>query len=760
MSRRNSALSLLCLLSLTACGQTSSVSSSSQSPIKEEYTAFGNVVHEKELAEGYLNVRHLRIGAQNKTFEIAHSDDGALESSFQEGDFLSIESASQYILFSGFGKEVLLYSPRGTFCIEIPKGKLKNTSDMQAFLGNQDIDVRIARASDLSQKRNLAFNPFDQMHIDENNLYNSNGTGPTIDDSKAMGEGAVAFFPHAYASRVTRNEVGFFPRNAIDGMENAEGHDGFPYQSWGYDQKEDATFTLYFGRQVELESLGLVLRHDTKNNHDCAWKKATFEYDGGEVEGEFTFTGEEQMVEFDAPIKTTYIRIKDMVAEKGSSQGYAALTELKAYGKETLSENPLAKKRIVHGAFGGLDQNHVRSSILTADIEDAVERANNWFLQSVEKGTLKIPMYDITRTETVALGEQEWKDSVYYSGLTDYVLTTGYEYGYDYLKGISQSYKYACNGGDFTPHGDWYQIGETYMQLGDLEGTAYPSLQPRENLDWNIAAYPNAPTGSKNAHMDSGRDWTHGGWWWCDALYMAMNSYTLMSRITGDEKYVEAAEKAYDYAKGNLYDDHYHLWHRDSTQLSLETDVADPITGKKYASFWSRGNAWVFAALAKQMLYLDEMEYPELYAKYKADFIEMAESLKEYQREDGLWNVAITPYQKYEGKEITGTCGFIYGFAVGSSLGILDASYMDMADLAYETILDECFIGDTDQLGYMQTVGYQPQNYVSEEFTRPITDEFGMGLFLMASSALLRSSGEYEDAHINVGAVRQGYYVS
>lgn len=108
---------------------------------------------------------------------------------------------------------------------------------------------------------------------------------------------------------------------------------------------------------------------------------------------------------------------------------------------------------------------------------------------------------------------------------------------------------------------------------------------------------------------------------------------------------------------------------------------------------------------------------------------------------------------------ITVTCGFIYGFAVGSALGILDESeYLTRADDAYQTVIEECFIDDTDQLGYMQTVGYQPQNYVSEEFTRPITDEFGIGLFLLASSALLRMTPQYEPMPITVTASRQGYY--
>ena len=761
MKHRIVILSASALLALASCGgNSSSAQTLPPEPEKITYTAFGNAVREEEVNEGYLQVQLWRKGAQNRLELMDSSDDGALEATFQEGDSILIEAASTHIVFNGFGvQELLLFSPRGSFCIEVPKGKMRNVKDMNQYLGHHEIDVRLARDADLSSSRNLALNPFDVMHIDEFNEYNSSGAAVTpIDYSFAMEENAQSSFPHAYASRVTRNEVAFFPANAIDGVENAEGHEGYPYQSWGYDQKDDATFTLYFGREVELDSLGLILRHDTKGNHDCAWSSAVFEYDKGEIEGQFVFTGGEQRVEFDSPVRATYLRIKEFVTEKGNSQGYAALTEIKAYGRDVAGIQK-AKKRVIEGRFGGKNQDSAMTSIARNDILSSVERANSWFLESVDRGTLKIPMYDITRTETVALGEQEWKDSIYYSGLMDYVLTSGDAVSYEYLKGIAESYLYRCNGGDYSAHGDWYQIGETYMQLGDLDGTYYPHKQAQDNLDWIIKAYPNAPTGSKNGHQDSGRDWTHGGWWWCDALYMAMNSYTLMGRITGEAKYVELASNAYDYAKAILYDEHYHLWHRDTSQLNLKTDVNDPETGNKYASFWSRGNAWVFAALAKQLLYLDESEYPEIYKKYSDDFIEMANALATYQRDDGLWNVAITPYRAFEGKEITGTCGFIYGFAVGSALGILDEKeYLMRADDAYQTVIEECFVGDTDQLGYMQTVGYQPQNYVSEEFTRPITDEFGMGLFLLASSALLRMTPEYEPMPITVTASRQGYY--
>lgn len=61
-------------------------------------------------------------------------------------------------------------------------------------------------------------------------------TATKLKDSAAEKLGQVAAYPHAYANRVTRNEVSFFARNAIDGRTESNGH-GTSYPSREYDQK-------------------------------------------------------------------------------------------------------------------------------------------------------------------------------------------------------------------------------------------------------------------------------------------------------------------------------------------------------------------------------------------------------------------------------------------------------------------------------------------------------------------------------------------
>ena len=155
----------------------------------------------------------------------------------------------------------------------------------------------------------------------------------------------------------------------------------------------------------------------------------------------------------------------------------------------------------------------------------------------------------------VKINDAGWKDAVYYSGLTEAFLTTGDMDGYYFLRGVGNGFSYRVNGGHLTPHGDDYQIGETYLMLDDLLEASYKTAGVFANAEYNLARKMDDKTPPKvtgGEWIDSSRDWSHMGWWWCDALYMAMNTYTLLTLKTGDKKYVEQAYEGYKYWKGNL----------------------------------------------------------------------------------------------------------------------------------------------------------------------------------------------------------------
>lgn len=678
----------------------------------------------------------------------------------QAGDIIELSSDYRYLKINLFEKlgEQIIYTPTGRLTYQIPSsqtayasGTFGGTSHL--FTASALSDAEVESAS--NDVKNLALNPYDFMYIDEKNDQTATTMSADLKNSETVENGETTAFPHAYANRVTRNEAGFFARNAIDGVTASDGHGDSPYQSWGYDKKTDAEFVVYFGREVILNKVAFVLRADFSGTkeHDTYWQDATVEFSDGTTQTiEFEKTGAKQEFELSSEVKTDSVRIRNIHEKQNpNSEMYAALTEFETYGKEDVKKNEAVTRTTIQTVFGGKEQNAFSTSEYSyADVKAKMDKANAWFINKTESEDYKIPDYNGNPMQ-VKINDAGWKDAVYYSGLSEAFLTTGDMNSYYFLRAVGEQFKYKNNGGSHTAHGDYYQIGETYLQLNDLKSADYKLADTLANADWNLTRDPNDTsfTGFSSAKSaDKKSDWQHMGFWWCDALYMSMNTYTLLSRQTGDKKYANAAYEGYTYWKGILYNKDYKLWYRDQGEMGKTTGHVDPVTKKEYPVFWARGNAWVLAALAKQLLYLDPETYPELYAAYRADYIELAESIAKYQRTDGTWNVSIVDENFYGGKETTGTCGFIYAYCVGLRLGLLPSDiYYPIVSKAYDCIISECMF-ESGQVGYMQTTGYQPQNYKSEEYSKTNTHEFGMGLFLLACSGMMSICSDYTTPNV------------
>lgn len=741
------ALAAPCMASLAAC-----VFPEEQSGVKGS-TVYGNKTYTAAVKNPSDEVSIRLIRGKNVLDEDVDvlDYDGAL----QAGDIIEIASDYQYVninLFDALGEQ-LIYSPSGRFTFQVPSASSQSAYQSGAFGGSGfSFTASVATDAELAESgRNLAVNPYDYMYVDEKNdqTVADKAMDNGLVDSVAV-EGQVTAYPHAYANRVTRNEVGFYSRNAIDGVKEANGHTGYPYQSWGYDKKTDAEFTVYFGREVIIDKVGFVLRADYSGSpeHDTYWEEVTLRFSDGSTQSITDFEKNGNLQEFEiSEVATSYVRINGIrEVQNANSQMYAALTELEVYGKERVTANVPAEKTTVTSLFGGKAQSSFTTDDYSAsEVKDIMDEANDWFINITETTNFQIPDYNGVNM-TVKLTDSGWKDAVYYSGLYESFMTTGDMDSYYYLRSVGNQFRYLNDNGNHTPHGDNYQIGETYLQLNDLLGADYKLADTLANADYNLSRDmedKTPPKVSGSEWIDPSRDWSHMGFWWCDSLYMALNTYTLLSEFTGEDKYVEAAFQGYQYWKEELYNTTYNIWWRDSSQKSLTTNSVDPETGEKYPVFWSRGNAWVLAALAKQMLYLNEEDHPEIYATYEADFIELAEAIAKYQREDGTWNASIVDESYYGGKETTGTCGFIYAYCVGMRLGLLDAeTYYPIVSKAFDCVINECMF-ESGQVGYMQTTGYQPQNYESEERSRTNTHEFGMGLFMLACSGMMSICSDY-----------------
>ncbi len=210
-------------------------------------------------------------------------------------------------------------------------------------------------------------------------------------------------------------------------------------------------------------------------------------------------------------------------------------------------------------------------------------------------------------------------------------------------------------------------------------------------------------------------------WWWCDALFMAPAGQARLSVITGDRRYLDAMDKEWWRTSALLYDTDEHLFYRDIGFLHKKT--AD---GKK--TFWTRGNGWVFAGLARTLTYIPA-DYPSR-GKYVKMFKEMAAKLASLQQEDGTWRPSLEAPEEYPDSEMSGTALDCFAFAWGVNHGLLDrATTMPVIGKAWAALLAARM--PSGLLGYVQGVGAAP-GPVSPTGTQL----YATGAFLMAASQL------------------------
>ena len=212
-------------------------------------------------------------------------------------------------------------------------------------------------------------------------------------------------------------------------------------------------------------------------------------------------------------------------------------------------------------------------------------------------------------------------------------------------------------------------------------------------------------------------------WVWCDALFMAPPAMVLAARATGDPSYLDLMNRLWWKTTDYLYDPQEHLYYRDSRYF----EQREP-NGAKV--FWSRGNGWVLAGLARVLMYLPA-DYPER-PRYVSLFKDMAKKVAATQRPSGYWGVSLLSPETYASPETSGTAFFVYALSWGVNEGLLDRA-------AYETVILRGWaalnraVREDGMLGYVQPVGAAPGATGPDQ-----TEIYGAGAFILAGSELHR----------------------
>ena len=212
-------------------------------------------------------------------------------------------------------------------------------------------------------------------------------------------------------------------------------------------------------------------------------------------------------------------------------------------------------------------------------------------------------------------------------------------------------------------------------------------------------------------------------WWtWCDALYMAPPSFITMSKITGDPKYLEYADTQWWKTSDYLYSSEDSLYFRDDRFFEQRSDNGTKI-------FWSRGNGWVIAGLARL---LEDM--PEDYvnrAKFEQQYREMAHKVLSIQDEDGLWRVSLIDPTYLDMGESSGSSFFTFALAWGINNGLLDESHRPAVEKAWKALCGN--VNEWGRLGYVQQVAGSPYPFYDYQW-----QVYATGAFLFAGCEMLK----------------------
>ncbi|HYP87582.1 MAG TPA: glycoside hydrolase family 88 protein [Polyangiaceae bacterium] len=313
-----------------------------------------------------------------------------------------------------------------------------------------------------------------------------------------------------------------------------------------------------------------------------------------------------------------------------------------------------------------------------------------------------------------------WTRGVYYEGLLAlYRLTQTPAYR-DYALQWANANSWALRSS--VTNADNQCAGQSYIELYELDGKAQSS---------QIAAVLASADGMLGSA--SSADWT-----WVDAIQMSMPVFAKLGVLTGDAKYFDKMDALYAHTRddegGGLYDTANHLWWRDA---KWKPDRQTSPSGKNV--YWSRGNGWAFAALARVLDVLPDAEPHQV--AYRTDFVDMARALVAVQRDDGFFNPNLADPQHFGGPELSGTALFTFGMAWGIRHGLLDeATYGPAVSHAWQGMVSKS-VHDDGFLGFVQSSGDDPSDGQPLSFDAvPDFEDFGVGCFLLAGSELAQLS--------------------
>jgi rhamnogalacturonyl hydrolase YesR len=289
---------------------------------------------------------------------------------------------------------------------------------------------------------------------------------------------------------------------------------------------------------------------------------------------------------------------------------------------------------------------------------------------------------------------------------------------YDYAVQWGEKHHWGLRNGDHDRNADDQCCGQTYIDC------------------WLIDKKPERIKDIKTAIDAMVQSEKADDWNWIDAIQMSMPVFARLGVVDKDTGCFRKLYDLYSFTKykhgtNGLYHQADHLWWRDK---SFVPPYKEPNGANCY---WSRGNGWVLAALARVMTWLPKTDAH--YKEYLQDFKDMSQALLPLQRPDGFWNVSLADSTHFGGKELSGTALFAYGMTWGINHGILDKKvYLPVVSKAWNGLMTECLHPD-GMLGFVQGTGKEPKDGQPVTYDHiPDFEDYGLGCFLLAGSEIYK----------------------
>lgn len=342
-------------------------------------------------------------------------------------------------------------------------------------------------------------------------------------------------------------------------------------------------------------------------------------------------------------------------------------------------------------------------AIPTTEIYKSMKKTADWQINVLKTSKWKWPATD-------------WTNGAFYTGMMAWAQMANDDKYIHFLKSIGDSLDY--KGGPDRFFADDYCVGQTWSELFMVYKDS-AMIKPMMSIGDDIISQPH--TESLLWNFDGGlhnREWA-----WCDALYMGPPMLAYLSTASGQQKYLDIADRLWWRTTEYLYDSSEHLMFRDSRFFDKKEK-----NGAK--TFWSRGNGWVIAGITR-MLQNMPANYPSR-KRYERMFVEMAHRIAGLQQPDGTWHASMLDPKSFPVKESSGTGFFTYALTWGINNGYLPYNeYFPVIHKAWDAL--QACIHEDGKLGFVQVPAASPDNVTFED-----TEVYGVGAYLLAGTELFK----------------------